>query len=122
MKNKLEKIFTFVCEQLSVNPEQVVKRSRKEHLVFARQVYFYVAKTCIKSTLKQIAGYLSLDHSTVVHGIKRVEDLIYTEKKTRDQINEIVRSVNEWVNEKDVPGDIQHPIDEELNNYLNLII
>jgi chromosomal replication initiation ATPase DnaA len=60
------------------------QKSRKQEVVFARHVCMHLMKKFTRLSLKEIAEYFnSLDHSTVIHGLRRLQDLIETEETTR---------------------------------------
>jgi len=58
-------------------------KSRKRERVIARQIAFYFAKSMTDATLVCVGDELGKDHTTVLHAIKTVNNLIETDKDFR---------------------------------------
>ena len=75
----LEGILETVCRATGTDRAEVCSKSRKTETVAARQLFCFFAKKHTKHTFGQIGKMLgSYDHSTVIHAIKKVNDMIYT--------------------------------------------
>ncbi len=69
----LERIIKFVCEQFELSPRQLRSKSRKRHVVLARNTAYYLARKHTDLGLKQIGSQFNRRHSTVIKGITNVE-------------------------------------------------
>ncbi|MDX2194888.1 MAG: chromosomal replication initiator protein DnaA [Cytophagales bacterium] len=79
-----------VCEFNKISVEDLVSKSRKKELVIPRQVGIYLAKNYTTLSLKTIGMYFGgRDHSTVIHSIESVEDMLVTNKVFRTQMQEL---------------------------------
>lgn len=76
-----------VCSVLKVRQDQVTSKSRKPHLVEARQITAYLMRN--KNTLKEIANKLNQAHPTVFYSINKIEDLISIKDSRITQILEM---------------------------------
>lgn len=65
-----------VCEVCNVSWEQLASKSRRRQIVMARHFYCYFSYTTQSRTLQSIANTLGIDHSTVIHARKSIEDMI----------------------------------------------
>jgi chromosomal replication initiator protein len=65
-------------------------KTRKKEVVTARQVAMYFAKHHTSHTLKTIGFHFGgRDHTTVMHSVQTVSDLVDSDKKFRDQVDEL---------------------------------
>ena len=81
MNNKQE-VLENICNQFGVTYDQIMSNSRRRDTVNARQMYAYWLRQFAKMTLTDIAKEIReipLDHTTVIHSISKIKDLIDTE-------------------------------------------
>ena len=71
--NKLLNIILVVC---GVSKEHFYSDKRGRRLVIARHLFCYIARVKLGSKLVAIAQFIDRDHTTVMHGIKTVENLL----------------------------------------------
>lgn len=57
--------------------ERVKRKGRYREVVFTRHLFFYMAKLYFGAKLREIKVIFGFDHSTVLHGIRLIDDLIY---------------------------------------------
>lgn len=66
-----------VCDTTGESPQRILTRTRKREVVFTRQLICFYAKFYSGISHKQIATGLGYkDHTTSVHGIQNIKDLI----------------------------------------------
>lgn len=86
----IEMIEEKVSEYFSVSADQLKAKTRKKEIVIARQVAMYFAKEYTDFSLKSIGEYFGgRDHSTVIHAIQAVNDLIETDNRFKTSIQEL---------------------------------
>ena len=79
-----------VAEYFEVTIESLKAKTRKKEIVTARQVAMYFAKEFTSHSLKSIGYHFGgRDHSTVIHSVQTVSDLIDTDKKFKASIQEL---------------------------------
>jgi len=65
-------------------------KSRKKEVALARHIAMFMSHKILKKTLEEIGEYFdNRDHSTVIHGIKKVQNLSKDDAKLSQQIYEI---------------------------------
>ena len=65
-------------------------KSRKKEVAMARHIAMFMCHKILKKTLEEIGEYFdNRDHSTVIHGIKKIQNLIKEDVKLSQQIYEI---------------------------------
>jgi len=76
----LDIILNEVCIACNLNKESVISRKRDTPLKIARFFYFYYARQKTEYSWSEIAEKCKRDHSTAMHGAKRISDLIEINK------------------------------------------
>ena len=65
-------------------------KTRKKEVALARHIAMYMCHKILKKTLEEIGEYFdNRDHSTVIHGIKKVQNLVKEDSKISQQLYEI---------------------------------
>lgn len=94
---KAERIIALVLSYYCMEREDVFRKSRKREVVLSRQVMHYLIKMNTKLTLKQIgelvSGKRALDHTTVMHSIATVKDLMATDPDFKQAVLQIQQSI-----------------------------
>src|SRR5690606_204333 len=69
-------------------------KSRLKDITFARHIAMYMSHKITKTTLEEIGDYYGKrDHTSVIHGIKKIERLIKEDSKLSQKIFEIESSL-----------------------------
>ena len=69
----IERIVEVVCRTFVLSPTQLASKSRKRHIVLARNTAFFLARRHTNLSLKDIADRFNRTHSTVIKGITSLE-------------------------------------------------
>lgn len=86
----IETITNEVSLFFKLEVELLKDKTRKREVVQARQVAMYFAKELTNTSLKTIGSYFGgRDHSTVIHAVQTVNDLVDTQRDFRNQVEEI---------------------------------
>ena len=79
-----------ISEYYRLPLQDLVARSRKKEIVIARQVAMYFAKEYTNHSLKSIGYHFGgRDHSTVIHAVQSVNDMIDTNTNFRNSIEDL---------------------------------
>ncbi len=85
-----ELIMNIVSEHFDVTPEDIKSKKRVTEYVIPRQVYMYLCKELIDTSLVNIARTLGKkDHTTIIHGINKIEEEIKYNEELKNKINTI---------------------------------
>lgn len=91
----VEYIQKTVCEYIGISIELLKENTRKREVVNARQISMYLAKKYTKNSLKEIGRHFgNKDHSTVIHSIQVVDNLLEVDKKFREDLDELKKRIN----------------------------
>lgn len=79
-----------VSEYYGISIEDLKAKTRKKEIVIARQVSMYFCKEFTNHSLKSIGYHFGgRDHSTVIHAITTVNDIMETDSSFRNTVNEL---------------------------------
>jgi chromosomal replication initiator protein len=86
----IENIQKIVCEHFNIPVEKLSSKTRKRHIVIARQLAIYFSKNMTDLSLKEIGKYFGArDHSTVLYSIKSVKNFMDLEPLFLDTVNKL---------------------------------
>lgn len=87
------KIQTLVCNEFNVSWPELIAHSRVSHLVDARHAYWWLSYVWLKSNYSQIGRDFDKDHTSVMHGVRRIKNLIETKDPIAQKIRNIERKM-----------------------------
>ena len=91
----MEAILNAVCGHYGVSPDAVLSSKRTRDLVTARQVFAYLCKDLTQTSVSSIARKLGKDHTTIMHSIEKVENLLKEDKETIKNISALKKSLTD---------------------------
>ena len=90
-----ELIIHVVAEHCGVKPEDITSKKRNSEFVQPRQVVMYLCRDLTDSSLVQIGKLLGKkDHTTVLHGIKKVTEELAVNDELRNKIETIKKKMS----------------------------
>jgi chromosomal replication initiator protein len=70
-------------------------KTRKRHIVQARQLAMFFAKKMTKASLASIGSKIGhRDHATVLHACKTVDNLAFTDKQFRKYVDDLNKKLS----------------------------
>lgn len=88
-------IIDVVAEHFGVKPEDIVSKKRNSEFVQPRQVVMYLCSKYTDNSLANIGKILGKkDHTTVIHGIKKITAELETSEELRNKIEIITKKIN----------------------------
>ena len=94
-KPKLERILNVVCDVLKVDVNEVRGKNRRYDLVKARHCFFYLASAASRHyTLSKIGKITSSNHATVLHGKRKISNLMDVYQDELDLIFKMKERLN----------------------------
>ena len=86
----IEYIQKVVSEYFQMEIATLQSKTRKRHIVQARQLAMYFAKKYTKASLASIGSQIGKrDHATVLHACKTVDNLSFTDKQFRKYVEDL---------------------------------
>ncbi|MFN3403682.1 MAG: chromosomal replication initiator protein DnaA [Cytophagaceae bacterium] len=90
----IDYIQKFVADFFGVTVDSLKAKTRKREIVIARQVAMYFAKEYTNMSLKSIGFHFgNRDHSTVIHALTSVNDLMDTDRKFNATMQELIKKL-----------------------------
>ncbi|MBN2090519.1 chromosomal replication initiator protein DnaA [candidate division KSB1 bacterium] len=90
----IETIQKIVCDHYSIPDDMVRAKSRKKEIAIARQVAMFMVKRFTGYSLKTIGLHFGgRDHSTVIHAINTINDLVQNDVTTQETIAQLHRKI-----------------------------
>lgn len=88
-------IISVVAEHFGVKPEDIVSKKRNSEFVQPRQVVMYLCRELTSVSQVNIGKILGKkDHTTVIHGVKKIETEMETNEELRNKIEIITKKLN----------------------------
>ena len=86
----IEMIQKIVSKYFDMDVATLQSKTRKRHIVQARQLAMFFAKRMTKASLASIGAQIGKrDHATVLHACKTVDNLAETDKQFRKYVEEL---------------------------------
>jgi chromosomal replication initiator protein len=93
---KIEDIQRVVARQYNVSRSDLLSSRRTANVVRPRQVAMYLAKTLTLRSLPEIGRrFGGRDHTTVLHAVRKIENLIGNDTSLADEIDSLKRMLQE---------------------------
>lgn len=89
-----EVIINIVSEHENISVPDILSKKRDKDIALARQIAMYLSRKYTSMSSTDIAAVFEKDHSTVLHAIKKVEEIIETDPLKAADINTIVKKLN----------------------------
>jgi chromosomal replication initiator protein len=92
-----ETILAVTAKYFGLRREDLVSKSRSRPLTTARHIAMYLLRELTGLSLIKIGELFDRDHSTALHGIKRIETLMPNRDTVYRQVQELTKKINEQV-------------------------
>lgn len=93
---RIEDIQRIVARHYNVSRQELVSNRRTRVIVKPRQIAMYLAKTLTPRSFPEIGRrFGGRDHTTVLHAVRKIEDLITGDNKLSHEIELLKRLINE---------------------------
>ena len=90
----IEFIQKAVSDYFDIKADDLKAKTRKKEIVTARQVAMYFSKEFTNHSLKSIGYHFGgRDHSTVIHAVQTVNDLMETDSTFRNSVNDLKKKL-----------------------------
>jgi len=91
----MQLILETVSEHFGISENDIISKKRNSEIVMPRQIVMYFGREMIDMPFQSIGAFLGKrDHSTVIHGIQKVEDAISQSEEFARTIDVIRKKIN----------------------------
>lgn len=101
----IDLVLSVIASSFNVTIADIKGKSRKNCLPDARHIYCFIVKQAhdnrkiAKATLELIGDVINKDHATVIHGYRKVRNIMETDKAFRCLVEQIIKSINDKLHE-----------------------
>ena len=100
VKNKRKKltiadIQQAVCNKYNVKLADLKGKSRKKEIVNPRQIAMYISRELLDDSLVTIANAFDRDHTTVIHGIDKITDLMDEDEDLKNELEALIKEIRD---------------------------
>jgi chromosomal replication initiator protein len=92
-----EDIIEICCNYFNIHPAVLAKRERKHQVAAARHVAMFLIRKYTRLTLKEIGDRFKKDHTSVIHGVQRVNDAFDTKMDVYQDVVKLMGVVEQKV-------------------------
>lgn len=83
-----------VCRYFGIAKRELTSARRGRDVVRPRQISMYVSRKMTPSAFPEIGRlHGDRDHTTVIHGVRKIEELTISDPRTRDDVAEIMHNL-----------------------------
>lgn len=90
----VDEILHKVAERYNLRTAELLSKRRDRSIARPRQIAMYLAKVLTTKSLPEIGRAFDRDHTTVIHAVKKVEELCETGADFRDEIDALRHSLS----------------------------
>ena len=88
-------IIDTVAEHFDITPSDIIGSKRSSKIVYPRQIAMYLCREMLESPLTASGKYMGdRDHTTVMHGIEKIEKELKNNDNTRNTIDILKKKIN----------------------------
>ena len=88
-------ILDVVAEHYGISPSDIIGGKRNAEIVVPRQIVMYLCREYTDISLQNIGKILNKkDHTTIMHGINKIEERIATDEELRNKIDIIKKKIS----------------------------
>ena len=88
-------IIDVVCDHFHITKADILSSKRNADIAYPRQIAFYLCRTLTSKSLKEVGNeFGKRDHTTVLHGVEKIEDEVDNDVDTRNLIDTLKKKIN----------------------------
>ena len=88
-------IINIVSEHFGVKPDDITSKKRNSEFVQPRQVVMYLCRELTDTSFTNIGKLLGKkDHTTIIHGVKKIEEEVKNNEELKNKIDIIKKKIN----------------------------
>ena len=89
-EQKTELFEAKVRHEYNVSKEELHSKCRKRYIIEPRQIMMYVMRVHYGYRLERIASYFDKNHSTVIHAVKNIKNIMFSDKHFEQKLNVLI--------------------------------
>ena len=95
----IENIKKVIAEDFNISVKDLIGSKRTNLISYARHIAFYITRNLTELSLSDIGNeFGGRDHSSVINGIKKIEDKIKIDSILNQKIQQLIKEIKEYKN------------------------
>ena len=95
----IENIKKVIADDFNISVKDLIGSKRTNLISYARHIAFYITRNLTELSLSDIGNeFGGRDHSSVINGIKKIEDKIKIDSLLNQKIQQIIKEIKEYKN------------------------
>ena len=91
----VEYIIDIVTDHFQLSSDAIISKKRQKTIAYPRQICMYLCKELTDLSTTEIGEKIGgRDHSTVIHGCAKIEELINTDPTVKKMIDILIKKIN----------------------------
>ncbi|WP_105301442.1 chromosomal replication initiator protein DnaA [Anaerococcus marasmi] len=91
----IDDIQKFVADKYGIKLSDIKGKSRKKEIVNPRQIAMFLSREILEDSLVTISNAFDRDHTTVMHGIDKIQKQIDEDDNFKDEIESLLKEITE---------------------------
>lgn len=91
----IDDIQKFVADKYGIKLSDIKGKSRKKEIVNPRQIAMFLSREILEDSLVTISNAFDRDHTTVMHGIDKIQKQIEEDDNFKDEIESFLKEITE---------------------------
>lgn len=91
----IDDIQKFVADKYGIKLSDIKGKSRKKEIVNPRQIAMFLSREILEDSLVTISNAFDRDHTTVMHGIDKIQKQIDEDDDFKDEIESLLKEITE---------------------------
>ncbi|MCL2185843.1 MAG: chromosomal replication initiator protein DnaA [Treponema sp.] len=93
----MDNIIRVVAENYGLTPNDLKGKKRTQNISFARQIAMYIGKGMTEYSTTEIGkDFGGRDHTTVMHSVEKIRNLLITDPALESNIEKLIRAIKEF--------------------------
>jgi len=88
-----KEITEYVAKHYNIPLLDLLSKKRQKSITITRQISMYIIRNITEQSTSEIGKYFNRDHSTVIHGIDKIEKLISVDESLGQDIDKLIKNL-----------------------------
>ena len=95
-KNKIDLVIQMVAKNYNISLDDIKSKKRNSEINIPRQIAMYICRIYLDESLSRIGSeFGGKDHTTVMHAVNKIKNLILVDESVNIEINKIINKIPE---------------------------
>jgi len=92
-KPKIQTVEMATCHHFRLLPDAMKSKKRLRTITYPRQICAYICYEYTRRSFSEIGRYFGFDHTSILHGHRKIRDLVVYCEETREAVRDILELI-----------------------------